>query len=163
MQPSERALPGGARRIARSAAQWLDEEGGFRTLAAQASRLLQIAHTLKRVHPRLPVSVLGLDQGTLRLACRNASEASRMRQIEPRLVAQLRQHGVAVERLRIQTQRAEATSAAAARARRAELRGPIPDSALADLGAVAGALGEGRLGSALNALVNRHRRGRHAA
>ena len=142
---------------------WLGEEPDFRSLAAQASRLIAIAQALRAIHPQHPMIVLGLDEGTLRLSARNASEGTRIRQIEPRLVVQLRQHGIAVERLRIQSRRAEAASGERTRNGLAQQRQAIPDAALAELREITAVVAPGRLGEALKTLVERQRRQRRGA
>ena len=106
------------------------------------------------------MQVLGFADGTLRLACRNASEASRLRQFEPRLVARLRQYGVAVERLRIRTQRASSLAGPGGQYQAAALRGPMPESALAGLAGLAAQVPPGRLNAALARLLARERRQR---
>lgn len=154
--PSRNASGGKVRAVS----DWLGEESDFRSLAAQASRLIAITQTLKNIHPQHPMIVLGLDAGTLRLSARNASEGARIRQIEPRLVAQLRQHGIAVERLRIQSRRAETASGERTRSGLAQQRQAIPDAALAELGAITAEMVPGRLGEALKTLLERQRRQR---
>ena len=144
----------------RAVSDWLGEEPDFRSIAAQASRLIGIAQALRTIHPQHPMVVLGLDEGTLRLSARNASEGARIRQIEPRLVTQLRQHGIAVERLRIQSRRTEAASGERTRNGLAQQRLAIPDAALAELGAITAVMGPGRLGEALKTLLERQRRQR---
>lgn len=139
---------------------WLGEEPDFQSLAVQASRLIAIAQALRAIHPQHPMIVMGLDAGTLRLSARNASEGTRIRQIEPRLVAQLRQHGIAVERLRIQSRRAETAPGERTRNGLAQQRQAIPDAALAELGALTALIAPGRLGDALKTLLARQRRQR---
>jgi hypothetical protein len=161
MQASAGASTVTTGRRVRAASDWLHEEPDFRSVAAQATRLIAIAEALRAIYPHQPLTVLGLDQGTLRLSGRNASEAARIRQIEPRLVAQLRQQGVAVERLKIQSRR---TDCALSRplGGLAQNRSAIPEDALAGLGGLTADLAPGRLSEALTALVMRQRRQRRA-
>jgi hypothetical protein len=144
----------------RALSDWLGEEDDFRSLAAQASRLLTIAQALKALHPQHPVTVLGLDKGTLQLGGRNAAEAARIRQIEPRLVAQLRQQGIAVERLRVRSRPSQSANTASSRGGLARTRQAIPDAALAELDVVKLRLRPGRLSDALATLIGRQRRQR---
>jgi hypothetical protein len=146
-------------RQSRVLADWLGEEPDFRSVAAQANRLIGIARVLKEIHPQQTLTVLGLEQGTLRLSGRNASEAARIRQIEPRLVASLRQHGVPVERLRVLSSRTEALSQRP-RGGLAVDRPAIPVDALAHLGSLTRELAPGRLSEALTMLVDRQQRQR---
>lgn len=144
----------------RAAGQWLEEEADFRSVAAQAARLIEIARALQEIHPAQPVMVLGLDQGTMKIASRNAAEAARLRQIEPRLVAQLRNRGIAVERLRIQTRRHVFTAPGGPTVRLSSGRGPIPDQALGALRGIQLGLNPGRLSRALDTLIARQKRQR---
>jgi hypothetical protein len=160
MQPP--LAPGGARpaQPARPASVWLGDTVEYRTLAAQARRFVEIARLLAEIEPRQPVQVLGFADGTLRLACRNASEAARLRQFEPRLVARLRQSGVAVERLHIRTQRGLPLGQGSSHNRGLAARGPMPDSALTGLAGLTAQLPPGRLNAALARLLARERRQR---
>ena len=158
-QPPPHAAPRVPGRQSRVLADWLGEEPDFRSVAAQANRLIGIARVLKEIHPQQALTVLGLEQGTLRLSGRNASEAARIRQIEPRLVASLRQHGVPVERLRVLSSRTEALSPRP-RGGLAVDRPAIPVEALAHLGSLTRELAPGRLSEALTMLVDRQQRQR---
>jgi hypothetical protein len=144
----------------RAAGQWLEDEADFRSIAAQAERLIEITRALHEIHPAQPMMVLGLDQGTMKIASRNAAEAARLRQIEPRLVAQLRNRGIAVERLRIQTRRHAFAAQGGSAVRLSSGRGPIPDQALGALHAIREGLSPGRLSRALDTLNARQRRQR---
>ncbi len=161
MQPPLEAGSARPARAARQASVWLGETDEYRSLAAQARRYLEIARLLAQIEPRQPVDVLGLVDGTLRLGCRNASEATRLRQYEPRLVAKLRQYGIAVERLKIRTQRGSPSGHPAAWRDQSPARGPVPDTALAAFARLAQQLPPGPLNASLKRLLERERRQRH--
>lgn len=143
-----------------AASRWLEDAADYRSVAAQAARLIEIARHLREIHAAQEMTVLGFDLGTLKIACKNAAEAARLRQIEPRLVAQLRHRGVAVERMKIQTTRHSSMSKAGAPTRLSTGRAPIPAATLDALGEIRERLEAGRLATALITLITRQRRQR---
>ncbi|MFM7569069.1 MAG: DciA family protein [Betaproteobacteria bacterium] len=111
-----------------SAIDWLKAEPAFREVASRLSSMVELQAMVAASYPQSPVTVLSLsDDGTLAVAARNAAEAARLRQLEPTVVARLRQRGAAVQRLRIRSRR---TADAVAQAPSGKPRGPIPQDAL---------------------------------
>lgn len=139
-----------------SAADWLGQDPEVRELALRVGRLVELQAMVSACCPGLALEVLSLDEGTLALAAANASEASRLRQLEPSLVAALRRRGAAVERLRIRTRR----GLTARNQQAAGLpRHPIPAHALHHLGDLGAALAPGRLREAVERLLESRQSG----
>lgn len=111
-----------------SAIDWLKAEPAFREVASRLSSMVELQAMVAASYPQSPVTVLSLSEdGTLAVAARNAAEAARLRQLEPTVVARLRQRGAAVQRLRIRSRR---TADAVSQAPSAKPRDPIPQNAL---------------------------------
>jgi hypothetical protein len=111
-----------------SAIDWLKAEPAFREVASRLSSMVELQAMVAASYPQSPVTVLSLSEdGTLAVAARNAAEAARLRQLEPTVVARLRQRGAAVQRLRIRSRR---TADAVSQAPSGKPRDPIPQNAL---------------------------------
>lgn len=123
-------------------------------MALRVGRLVELQAMVGACCPGLTLEVLSLEAGTLALAAGNAAEASRLRQLEPTVVAGLRRRGAAVERLRIRTRRGQAARQAAVSG---QPRQPIPAHALDTLGHLGTSIGPGRLREALERLLANRR------
>ncbi len=98
--------------------------------------------------------VSGLNAGTVTVVVPGAAWATRLRQIEPTLVAALAAEGLRVERLKIRPQRQ-----LPATARPAAPKAPVPAQALAALDALADEVPDSPLKQALTSLLRHHRGG----
>lgn len=132
---------------------WLDEETGFRALAARVDRLVELQSALREHFARAPLTVVALDAGTLTLRAPGAAWAARLRQSTPTMLQALRPRFAGIERIRIVTQRTGETTPAPARAPRAA----IPSAALRELERLRACTDAPALGEALARLVRHHR------
>ena len=140
----------------RPVSAWLDDETGFRALAARVDRLVELQSALREHFAQAPLTVVALDAGTLTLRAPNAAWAARLRQSTPTLLQALRARFAGIERIRIVTQRAGEASSSRAHAPRAA----IPSAALRALDRLRADTDAPALGDALARLVRRHRGGR---
>ena len=138
----------------RSAADWLGMDPEVRDLRLRVGRLIELQALLAASVESGGIEVLSLEDGTLAVATANASEAARLRQREPSVVAALRRRGAAVERLRIRTRRSSTNAQAAIPG---APRAPIPVTAIDSLARLGSDLPEGTLREALASLVARRR------
>lgn len=138
----------------RSAADWLGMDPEVRDLSLRVGRLIELQALLAASVESGGIEVLSLEDGTLAVATANASEAARLRQREPSVVAALRRRGAAVERLRIRTRRSSANAQAATPG---APRAPIPVTAIDSLARLGSDLPQGTLREALASLVARRR------
>jgi len=136
---------------ARPAQSWLENDASFRDLTRQIDGLLALQKALQKAVPKAPVTVAGLADGTLTVVVPGAAWATRLRQIEPTLVAALAREGLRVERLKIRPRRE-----AAAPPRHAAPKPPVPADALAALDALSREVGPSPLQQALAGLLSRH-------
>lgn len=125
-----------------------------RELSLRVGRLIELQALLTASTGSAGIEVLSLENGTLAVAAANSSEAARLRQREPTVVAALRRRGAAVERLRIRTRRSPADTLAAVTG---APRSPIPAAAIEDLTRLGSELPVGTLREALTSLVARRR------
>lgn len=147
IEPMKSATP------ARSVASWLDTESGFRALAARVDRLVALQARLAAACPRVPMTVVSLDEQTLTVMTPSAAWAGRLRQMAPTLLTVVRQDCGQVSRIRIVPQRRASAAMRAAGAPRA----PLPPRALADLAQLMAEVEGPALKQALANLVRRHR------
>jgi len=138
---------------ARPATAWLDDESGFRALAAKVDRLVEVQATLRERFAQAPLTVVALDGDTLVLRAPNAAWAARLRQSTPTMLQALRERFAGIGRIRIVTQRSVDALPARAHAPRAA----IPSSALRDLERLRAGTDAPALDEALGRLVRRHR------
>ena len=91
---------------AASIIEWLKSEPAFRDAATRLAGMVELQAMLNAAYPQAPLTVLSLgEDGTLAVATRNAADAARLRQLEPSVVAGLRNRGAPVARLRIRPRR----------------------------------------------------------
>lgn len=138
---------------ARPVSAWLDDESGFRALAARVDRLVEVQAALHERFGQAPLTVVSLDAGTLTLRAPNAAWAARLRQSTPTMLQALRQRFAGIERIRIVTRRTGDASSRPAHAPRAA----IPSAALRELDRLRAGTDAPALGEALARLVRRHR------
>lgn len=150
IEPMKPATP------ARSATSWLDTESGFRALAARVDRLVALQARLAAACPRVPMTVVSLDEQTLTVMTPSAAWAGRLRQMAPTLLTVVRQDCGQVSRIRIVPQRRVVGPARRAGAPRTAL----PPQALADFEQLMSDVEGPALKQALANLIRRHRRGR---
>lgn len=141
---------------ARPAALWLDAETGFRALAARVDRLLALQGHLAAACPRIPLTVVSLDEQTLTVSTPNAAWAARLRQMTPTLLAVVHQDCAQVNRIRIVPQRRAEAAARPAVAPRAA----VPARALGEMAELMSGLEGSPLKQALANLIRRQRRQR---
>ena len=137
------------------AIDWLGREPAFRALGAQVELLVRVERALRAASPRTPLSVVSLEAGQLVVTAPNASMAARLRQVEPTLLAALREAGFAVETIRFRPPRAGPGGARPP----LPVKRPIPAGALQRLEELAGSVERSPLKDALARLVARRRRG----
>jgi hypothetical protein len=145
-----RPVPSASTRAVQS---WLDRDPDFRELVRKVDDLVAIQRSLQQACPGAPLEVASLTAGTLAVRVPGAAWATRLRQIEPSLVAALAQAGFGIVRLKIQPKRS-----LPAVARPPAPRTPVPEEALAAFDALAGHLPESRLKGALATLLERQSR-----
>ncbi len=138
---------------ARHASAWLDDETGFRALAARVDRLVELQSALRERFAQAPLTVVSLDAGTLTLRAPNAAWAARLRQSTPTMLQALRARFAGIDSIRIVTQRAGEASRTPVHAPRAA----IPSAALRELDRLRADTDAPALGDALARLVRRHR------
>lgn len=90
---------------ARSVTGWLDTESGFRALAARVDRLVALQALLAAACPRIPMTVVSVDEQTLTVMTPSAAWAGRLRQMTPTLLTVVRQDCAQLSRIRIVPQR----------------------------------------------------------
>ncbi|MDT3678301.1 MAG: DciA family protein [Burkholderiaceae bacterium] len=137
----------------RPVSAWLDDETGFRALAARVDRLVELQSALREHFAQAPLTVVSLDADTLTLRAPNAAWAARLRQSTPTMLQALRARFAGIDRIRIVTQRAGEASRTPAHAPRAA----IPSAALRELDRLRSGTDAPALGDALTRLVRRHR------
>ncbi len=130
---------------------WLDRDPSLRELARRIDDLVALQHALQRACPKAPLTVTRLNDGTVTVEVPGAAWATRLRQIEPTLVAALAAEGLRVERLKIRPRRQLPSVA-----RRTAPKAPVPVQALAALDALAGEVPESPLKHALANLLRHH-------
>lgn len=133
---------------------WLDRDPALRQLARQVDDLVALQRTLHKASHGAPVSVSAISDGTLTVTVPGAAWATRLRQIEPSLVAALVEEGVPVHRLRIRPRRQAAATAPVAAP-----KVPPPAEALAALAALRAAASSPALEEALGRMLARHAAG----
>lgn len=138
---------------ARAASAWLEDEDSFRALAARVDRLVELQSVLAERLPRVPLTVVALDAGTLTLRAPNAAWAARLRQSTPTMLQALQERFAGIERIRFVTQRTGDDPAPVRTPRTA-----IPSAALRELDRLREATDAPALGDALRRLVRHHRR-----
>ncbi len=138
---------------ARSVANWLDAESGFRALAARVDRLVALQARLAEACPGIPLTVVSLDEETLTVMTPSAAWAGRLRQMAPTLLTLVREDWAQVSRLRIVPQRRAGGPARAVGAPRAA----VPPRALANLAQLMADVEGPALKQALANLIRRHR------
>lgn len=140
----------------RSAIEWLDQESNFRELAQRVAGLARLQGQLNSSGLRFPIQVLAVENDTLVVATRSASQAALLRQQAPSLLAAMRQRGTDLRELRVRV-RPDLHPRTAARP---GIRKPIPEHALSELSAIAAHSGESHLAQALERLIRHQRRPR---
>lgn len=141
-------------RSSRPVLSWLDRDPAFRQLARQLDDLVALQRVLHKASGGAPVIVSGLADGTLTVVVPGAAWASRLRQVEPSLVAALAREGVRVQRLKIRPRRqAEAVAPPPAPKK------PPPPEALAALAALRAEADAPALQQALARMLARHEAG----
>jgi len=141
-------------RSSRPAQDWLSRDPAFRQLARQVDDLVALQRALHKASGGAPLTVSGLADGTLTVVVPGAAWASRLRQIEPSLVAALAREGMRVQRLKIRPRR-QAEPAAP----RPAPKKPPPAEALAALAALGAAADAPALQQALARMLARHAAG----
>lgn len=150
MAPNQPNKPAGS---ARSVAGWLETESAFRALAVRVDRLVALQALLAAACPRIPMTVVSLDEQTLTVMTPSAAWAGRLRQMTPTLLTVVRQECGQVSRIRIVPQRrTEGGSQVASRPRAA-----VPARALTGLEQLMTEVEGPSLKQALANLVRRHR------
>lgn len=137
--------------FARPAQSWLDRDPAFCELARRIGDLLALQHALQRACPKAPIVVSGLNAGTVTVVVPGAAWATRLRQIEPTLVAALAAEGLRVERLKIRPRRELPPVP-----RHSAPRLPPPAQALSAIDALAREVVESPLKQALAQLLRHH-------
>ncbi len=150
MAPNE---PRKSATTARSVTGWLDTESGFRALAARVDRLVALQARLAAACPRIPMTVVSLDEQTLTVMTPSAAWAGRLRQMTPTLLAVVHQDCIQVSRIRIVPQRRAAAGLATA----APPRAGVPARALVDLAQLMAETEGPALKQALANLIRRQR------
>lgn len=150
IEPMKSATP------ARSVASWLDTESGFRALAARVDRLVALQARLAAACPRVPMTVVSLDEQTLTVTTPSAAWAGRLRQMTPSLLAVVHQDCTQVSRIRIVPQRRAAGGPRVT----APPRAGVPARALADLAQLMTETEGAALKQALANLIRRQRSAR---
>jgi hypothetical protein len=140
----------------RSAIEWLDQESNFRELAQRVAGLARLQGQLNSSGLRFPIQVLAVENDTLVVATRSASQAALLRQQAPSLLAAMRQRGTDLREVRVRV-RPDLHPRTAARP---GIRKPIPENTLSELGAIAAHSGESHLAQALERLIRHQRRPR---
>lgn len=135
---------------------WLEQESSFRAVAARVDRLVALQATLSEACPRVPMTVMSIDDETLTVSTPNAAWAARLRQLEPTLRAALQAKRAKINRIRIVPQRAGGTSTAPARVPKQ----PIPAEALGALAQLRDTVEGAPLKEALTNLLRHQRRQR---
>ncbi len=133
---------------------WLSADPKGHELALRAERMVALQAALTSLSPLPGLTALELDEdGTLRVATPGAAAAAKLRQVEPRLAAELVARGWKVKRIRFRPQPIGGEPAPTF----VEPRAPIPGSALAGFDALGRQVPEGRLKQALLRLGARRR------
>ncbi|MEY3664746.1 MAG: hypothetical protein RLZZ153_928 [Pseudomonadota bacterium] len=154
MKASAAAKPANA---PRSAIEWLDQESNFRELAQRVAGLARLQGQLNASGGlRFPIQVLAVENDTLVVATRSASQAALLRQQAPSLLAAMRQRGTDLREVRVRV-RPDLHPRTAARP---GIRKPIPEHTLSELSAIAAHSGESHLAQALERLIRHQRRPR---
>lgn len=153
MKASAAAKPANA---PRSAIEWLDQESNFRELAQRVAGLARLQGQLNSSGLRFPIQVLAVENDTLVVATRSASQAALLRQQAPSLLAAMRQRGTDLREVRVRV-RPDLHPRTAARP---GIRKPIPEHTLSELSAIAAHSGESHLAQALERLIRHQRRPR---
>ncbi|HRO57831.1 MAG TPA: DciA family protein [Burkholderiaceae bacterium] len=130
---------------------WLDRDPSLRELARKVDGLVALQAALQHACPQAPTSVAALDAaGTLTVVVPGAAWASRLLQIEPRLLAALAQQDPRVRKLKFRPRR-ELAAAPPLRIPRP----PVPAEALVALERLHGELAPSPLRQALGGLLSR--------
>jgi len=141
---------------ARSVTSWLDTESGFRALAARVDRLVALQARLAAACPRIPMTVVSLDEHTLTVMTPSAAWAGRLRQMAPTLLAVVHQDCGQVSRIRIVPQRRAVGPTRVG----AQARTPVPQRALGELAQLMSEVEGPALKQALANLIRRQRASR---
>lgn len=139
-----------------SVTRWLDTEAGFRALAARVDRLVALQALLAAACPRIPMTVISVDELTLTVMTPSAAWAGRLRQMAPTLLAVARRDCAQLSRIRIVPQRRMEGAARAADAPRAA----VPAPALGELAQLMAEVEGPALKQALANLIRRQRSAR---
>ena len=113
----------------RSALGWLEDQAEFRALADRAERLLALQADLSAVSPAHSLVAMGVENEALMVGTPNASMAAKLRQLEPSIVAALRDRGWQIKRIRFRPQ----PPGAAGSRPPPRLKAPVPTEALKGL------------------------------
>lgn len=140
----------------RQALGWLERQPEFRALTDRAARLLALQADLQRCAPARGLTALGIDDGTLLVGTVGAAAAAKLRQIEPTIVAHLALLGWPVRRIRFRPMAVGSVAPLPP----AQVKTPIPASALSEFETLSEAASSPALKEALRHLVDARRRGR---
>lgn len=110
----------------RNALAWLENQDEFRALADRAERLLALQADLSTVCPSHSLVAMGIENEALVAGTPNASTAAKLRQLEPSIVAALRDRGWQIKRIRFRPQ----PPGAAGTRPPTRLKTPVPADAL---------------------------------
>jgi hypothetical protein len=141
---------------ARAIGDLLTATDELRTLSARSRRLRDLQTLYLRSAPReLAASsrVKNYRAGTLYVAADNPAVAAKLKQLAPTVLASLRKTEAEITGIRIEVQ-----VSGAREERRDARKNPLTADAVAQFDALANAMAEGNLKSALQTLVRRHRR-----
>ena len=125
------------------------------TLSRAAHRLAELERLLLSATPRAlseATRIKSFRAGMLVVSADNAAVASKLKLLAPQLLIQIREREPEVTGIRVEVQPAPGAE------RRPSRKRGISDGALAELRNLAEGLGESPLKSALNRLVERHRK-----
>jgi hypothetical protein len=131
---------------------WLEQQSEFRALVDRAERLLALQADLSACTPSHSLVAMGIENETLLVGTPTTSMAAKLRQMEPSIVAALRDRGWQIKRIRFRPQPPGSRQARPP----APLKAPIPSSALAGLSRLCEEASSPALKEALTNLLRGH-------
>jgi hypothetical protein len=84
----------------KAAIAWLRTEPAFAALGEQAARMAALERDLRSALPGIALTVVSFERSQLVVGAAHAAVAAKVRQIEPSLIAALRQRGWQVDAIR---------------------------------------------------------------
>jgi hypothetical protein len=135
----------------KAAIAWLRTEPAFAALGEQAARMAALERDLRSALPGIALTVVSFERSQLVVGAAHAAVAAKVRQIEPSLIAALRQRGWQVDAIRFKP---HWRPPAAAIVR--PVKAAPGESAVAQVAALARQIRHTGLSEALSRLARRH-------